>query len=268
MAHLHDTRHRTSAAHLLFEFLSPSDQAPDTADLIIGFGHWDARIPRRCCDLFDAGIAPRLLFTGGRGAGTADITGTEAEFFREQARYWAPHIPDSAFLLERQSTNTGENVQNAVALLASLHPPLRVGQGLTRLVIVATPYRQRRVWLTCRKLLPDVALFNLPPASEYEEDAALFRTKGQDLSAWLPGEVERLTRYAISASPSGCRCLRRSSTPAASSIHKRGLSSRGRRAERVRTARATRARAVRFGPCDNRRSCTRRCPSRRCCSPG
>jgi DUF218 domain len=187
---------RKAAARLVFEFLSLSDNAPDAADLVIGFGHWDRRIPARCCALFEAGLAPRILFAGGRGAGTADIVGSEAEFFREEARRRSPGIPDSAFVLETQSTNTAENVRYAVDLLASARPPLRLGRELTRAILVATPYRQRRVWLTCRKLLPGVALFNLPPASEYEEDAALFRGEGQDLPAWLPGEVERLTKYA------------------------------------------------------------------------
>jgi uncharacterized SAM-binding protein YcdF (DUF218 family) len=190
-----DLADRAAAARLVFEFLDLSDDAPDAADLIIGFGHWDPRIPRRCCDLFDAGVAPRILFTGGRGAGTADLPGTEAAFFREEARRHAPGIPDSAFLLESQSTNTGENVRHAIDALAAARLPLG-GEGLRRVILVATPYRQRRVWLTCRKLLPDVAFFNLPPPTRYEQDVALFGAKGQDLTGYLAGEVERLGKYA------------------------------------------------------------------------
>jgi uncharacterized SAM-binding protein YcdF (DUF218 family) len=187
---------KAAAARLVFDYLRVSDDEPASADLIVGFGHWDPRIPARCCALYERGLAPRIVFAGGRGAGTADIAGSEAEFFREEARRRAPGIPDTAFVLETTSTNTGENVRNALAALASAQPPIRLHAGLGRVVLVATPYRQRRVWLTCRKLLPAVALFNLPPRATYDEDAVLFEAKGERLASWLPGEVERLTRYA------------------------------------------------------------------------
>jgi len=214
---------RGEAARRVLAFLDLSDDAPPEADLIIGFGHFDPRIPRRCCDLFNTGLAPRILFTGGRGAGTADIVVSEAEYFREEARRYAPSIPDSAFVLEAASTNTSENVLNSIQVLKSADPPLRVGGSLRRAILVATPYRQRRVWLTCRKLMPGVELANLPPVGTYESDAALFDGRGQDLESLLPGEVERIVKYAemryveratIPAEVAeACRVLRRSRGP-------------------------------------------------------
>jgi hypothetical protein len=214
---------RNAAARRVFAFLDLSDDAPPEADLIIGFGHFDPRIPRRCCDVFNAGVAPRILFTGGRGAGTADIVVSEAEYFREEARRYAPSIPDSAFVLEATSTNTSENLLNSIQALESAEPPLRVGASLRRAILVATPYRQHRVWLTCRKLMPGVTLANLPPFSTYEGDAALFAGRGQDLEGLLPGEVERIVKYAemgyveratIPAEVAeACRVLRRSREP-------------------------------------------------------
>jgi hypothetical protein len=187
---------RTAAAQLVFEFLSVSGAVPPAADVIIGFGHFDPRVPRRCCDLFRAGVAPRILFTGGRGAGTGDIAGSEAEYFREEARRYAPGLPDSVFLLEAASTNTSENVVNSIQVLQSADPPLLIGESTGRMILVATPYRQRRVWLTCRRRMPGVALVNLPPLTTFGEDARVFSDHGQDLAGLLTGEVERIDRYA------------------------------------------------------------------------
>ncbi len=187
---------RGEAARRVFAFLDLLDDAPPEADLIIGFGHFDPRIPRRCCDLFYAGLASRILFTGGRGAGSADVLGSEAEYFREEARRYAPSIPDSALVLEATSTNTSENVLNSIQVLKAAEPPLRVGGSLRSAILVATPYRQRRVWLTCRKLMPGVEVANLPPVGTYEGDAALFDGQGQDLEGLMPGEVERIVKYA------------------------------------------------------------------------
>jgi uncharacterized SAM-binding protein YcdF (DUF218 family) len=190
------------AARLVFDFLSVRDPLPSDADLVVGFGHFDRRVPQACCDawrtLADGHQGPplRILFAGGRGAGTADIEGSEADFFLRAAREYAPEIPPSAFLLETTSTNTSENVLNALEVLEAAEPALRLGAGLRRVVLVATPYRQRRVWLTCRKRLPGVLLVNSPPASGYAGDLVVFRAKGQDLAAFLPGEVERITTYA------------------------------------------------------------------------
>jgi hypothetical protein len=44
--------------------------------------------------------------------------------------------------------------------------------------------------------MPGVVLVNLPPLATFEEDAGLFRDHGQDLASLLPGEVERINRYA------------------------------------------------------------------------
>jgi uncharacterized SAM-binding protein YcdF (DUF218 family) len=190
------------AARLVFDFLSVRAALPPDADLIVGFGHFDRRVPHTCCDAWRTlagghrGRPLHVLFAGGRGAGTADVEGSEAAFFRRAAREYAPDIPSSAFLLETNSTNTSENLVNALDVLAAAEPSLRPGAGLRRVVLVATPYRQRRVWLTCLRRLPGVELFNHPPRSSYDEDVAVFQAKGQDLADLLPGEVERITQYA------------------------------------------------------------------------
>ena len=72
-------------AKTCFEYLYVCDASLEPADLIIGFGHFDPKIPRRCCELYVQGYAPRILYTGGIGAGSADIGMAEAIYFREES---------------------------------------------------------------------------------------------------------------------------------------------------------------------------------------
>jgi hypothetical protein len=179
----------------VFRYLAVREEKLEPADLIIGFGHFDPKIPRRCCELFNRRLAPRILFTGGVGAGSADIGTTEAEFFMEIARQDAPSIPDSAIFIEQNSTNTGENLAMSREVLANLETPLRFGHELRRVILVANAYRQRRVYLSARRRLEGVALQNAPPITSYEEEHRLFDAKGESLDLHLCGEVERIQRY-------------------------------------------------------------------------
>ena len=178
-------------AQIVFDYLCQrSQQAPERCDVIIGFGHFDQRIARHCAELWRAGVAPRILFTGGVGAGSADLGLPEAEAFAATLHAMAPEIPSAAVLLESASTNTGENVR-----LSSLKATA-ARWSLQTVVLVASPYRQRRVALTWRQQGPGVTFFNSPPPTTLSEEIALFARKGEDLIGHLPGEIDRLTAYA------------------------------------------------------------------------
>ncbi len=193
------TEGRREAAEVVFDYLFLRDGPPrKRCDLIIGFGHFDPAIPRHCCDLYMAGLAPRILFTGGVGAGSADLSVPEAHFFYDTARAYCPRIPHDAYVLEGDSTNTGENVQFSLARLAKLESPMRPGRELRSAILVASPYRQRRVWLTCRRHMPRVRFHNAPPPSSWARERGKFRVQGQEITDLVRGEVQRLVRY-------GCR---------------------------------------------------------------
>ena len=160
--------------------------------MIVGFGHFDQRIARRCGELWREGVAPRVLFTGGVGAGSAGLTEPEAQVFAATLRRGLPEFPEDALLLESASTNTGENVRRSVVLAKAAH------WSLGTAALVASPYRQRRVALTWRQQGPGAGstFFNAPPTTTLREEIALFAAQGEDLIAHLPGEVDRLTAYA------------------------------------------------------------------------
>ena len=94
-------------------------------------------------------------------------------------------------MIENQSTNTGENVrflgQKAEA----------ANWLLNQVILVATPFRQRRVILTWQAQGPvGSTAYAAPPPSTLATDVALFATKNEDLIAQLPGEIDRLQSYA------------------------------------------------------------------------
>ena len=65
-------------ARPIFDYLYLQNLKVDKSDLIIGFGHFDLKIPKQCAALYHKGLAKKILFTGGRGAGSADFREAES----------------------------------------------------------------------------------------------------------------------------------------------------------------------------------------------
>jgi uncharacterized SAM-binding protein YcdF (DUF218 family) len=89
-------------------------------------------------DLYDRGMAPRLIFTGGIGAGD---TLSEAEVAR---RYAMRHgVADSVILLERQGLTSAQSVGAAAALMRA--------HGLETAIVVSDSYHMLRLDLLARR---------------------------------------------------------------------------------------------------------------------
>lgn len=183
-------------ARLLFGFLSEADSgAPPVCDAVIGFGVFDLRVAALCGQLVASGRARRVIFTGGVGAGSADLGRPEADAFADELARLYPGLPRDSVVIENRSTNTGENVRFTLDLLAARHPDLLPGAGLRSALLVASPARLRRVRLTWRRQAPSVAAWGLAPGATCESEAALHAAKGIDYPALLVGEIDRLLAY-------------------------------------------------------------------------
>ncbi len=179
----------------LFDWLAVRDPWPaEPVDIVIGFGHFDLAIPRDCAEFVRTGRARHLIFTGGIGAGTADLGQPEADAFAAEVAKTDPELARAA-IVENRSTNTGDNIRFTSDLLTRRQPPLTFGDGLQSALLVATPCRQRRVWLTWQKLVPQVRAWNAPPATPFAALEALYASKREDLRRQLVGEVERIRDY-------------------------------------------------------------------------
>ena len=179
------------AGSAIFDYLRLEDPLPRETGLIIGFGHFDLRIPRLCGELYQKYKAP-VLFTGGTGSGTADLGRPEADAFRDELNSLFPGIPPDQVLAENRSSNTTENI-----LFSGILWRETTGKSFPdSAILVATPYRQRRVFQTCEKNLGSRRFFNAPVPSTFSAELQRFRSKGQDLLTLLAGEIERLVVYA------------------------------------------------------------------------
>jgi uncharacterized SAM-binding protein YcdF (DUF218 family) len=157
------------------------------ADVIIVLGSHDTRVAERGADVFLAGWAPLIVFSGYLGALTSDIwTRPEAEIFAEVAE--AKGVPRDRMILEPRATNTAENVIFSRGLLAErgLHP--------RRVIAVQKPYMERRTLATFQQNWPDVDVRVTSPQLDYDAypSEAIRR---DDIIHIMMGDLQRLVVY-------------------------------------------------------------------------
>ncbi|HWL14795.1 MAG TPA: YdcF family protein [Opitutus sp.] len=185
-----------AAARAVFAYLSATDPLPETpVDAVLGFGTFDLALAEYCGALFTAGRVGWIVFTGGFGAGTADLGRPEADAWRDALFAAHPAIPRDRVIVENRSTNTAENVAFTAALLASQHPPLAFGAGLRTALMVAAPSRLRRAKLTLQQRQPGVTAFRSLPAADFDREYTLHESKGIAFVPHLLGELDRITTY-------------------------------------------------------------------------
>ncbi len=163
------------------------------AAAVIGFGHFDTRIPTRCAEAVLTGRAEWIFLTGGIGAGTADLQRPEADVFRDSLKLWFPSLDPRRIHVENRSTNTAENIRflRAIWEAAGLKARLRK-HGV---ILVATPVRMRRVLLTWKKLEPDIPAACWAPPADWREEQLLYVARGMHLETQIRNECERLVSY-------------------------------------------------------------------------
>jgi len=158
------------------------------ADIIIGLGSHDIGVAVRCVELYHAGIASRVLFTGANAPTTIErFPRGEAVHYREYALEHG--VPDEAILIETEATNTAQNFEFSRKLLDN------EGIAVMSAVLVSRPYQERRAYATCRKLWPTLDITctsHRPPIDEYVAgigDASF-------VISMLVGDTQRMTLFA------------------------------------------------------------------------
>lgn len=181
----------------LFNYLYLNDYYEDSTaeslDYIIGFGHFDMDIPHQCLHLYQQYPEAKIIYSGGVGAGTADLGQPEADAFLAYSKT-RMSIDKDDFIIENRSTNTAENMQFTLDLLAKRLANFDHNQP-AKVALVANPYRQRRVLLTFSKHWPAASPLNAPPETSYEHESKKFDKKGFDLISLMLGEIDRIINY-------------------------------------------------------------------------
>jgi uncharacterized SAM-binding protein YcdF (DUF218 family) len=101
--------------------------------------------------LYRAGYVKYLVFSGRGGPG--DSAKSMAAVAMQQS------VPARAVLQEDKAISTYENVLFVRPLLA--------GHNIRRLILVTSPYHQRRAYLVARQVLPGIILINHPASTSY-----------------------------------------------------------------------------------------------------
>ena len=177
---------------------------PRPADAIVGLGSYDLRVADWCAELFEAGFAPLILFTGATGNWTSKLyKGSEAAAFADRAEHAG--VPRHAIMLEQRATNIGENLRFSAAALS----------GAKSIIFVTKPQTQRRCLATIERQWPGIdAMVSAPlhgfheqPTSDHGMEALIcemvgdiWRMKTYPAQRFqsvqpMPEEVERAFRH-------------------------------------------------------------------------
>ena len=157
------------------------------ADVSIVLGSHDTRVPERGAEVFLAGWAPLIVFSGNLGALTTEIwTRPEAEIFAEVAE--KKGVPRERMLLETRATHTGENVSFSRELLAAsgIHP--------RKVIAVQKPYMERRTLATFGQRWPEVEVIVTSPQIAFDDYPRPDITRDDVIHIML-GDLQRLTVY-------------------------------------------------------------------------
>jgi uncharacterized SAM-binding protein YcdF (DUF218 family) len=142
------------------------NHALEKSDLILALGSNDLRVAEYAADLYLQGWAPLLVFSGNTGALTRGrFSKPEAEMFADVAR--GKGVPESAMLIEAESTNTGENVIFSRRLLESRG--IYSEKGDDSLILVQKPYMERRAYATFMNFWPVRRVIAASPPIPFSE---------------------------------------------------------------------------------------------------
>lgn len=158
------------------------------AEAIIVLGSHDTRVAERGAEVFLAGWAPLIVFSGQLGALTTGIwTRPEAEIFADVAAGLG--VPRDRMRIEARATNTGENVVFSRALLAEqgIHP--------RKVIAVQKPYMERRTQATFQQRWPGVEVIVTSPQIAFDDYPNDHITR-DDVVHIMLGDLQRLVVYA------------------------------------------------------------------------
>lgn len=167
-------------------------QAPEQADVIVGFGNFNTNIARRAAELYRQGLAPVVLFTGGLGRNTEGLL-PEPEAVRFARVAMECGVPEKAILLEPESTNTAENILFTRQLLEARGIPHE------RILGVHQPFMERRITAAMGVYWPEQAFRVTSPQvsiSDYLEDAKKQGVTENAAVSVIVGDFQRMDLYA------------------------------------------------------------------------
>jgi len=161
------------------------------ADCILVLGSNDLRVAEYGVKLFLKGWAPFIIFSGTGLAHQNDLLKTnwkrsEAQIFAQIARKMG--VPEKKIIIEKNSKNTGENIQFTKKLLneKNINPK--------NIIVVQKPYMERRTFATFKKVWPEkYCIITSPPISF--EDYPNNEISKEKVINLMVGDLQRIKIY-------------------------------------------------------------------------
>ena len=161
------------------------------ADAIMVLCSHDKAVAERGAQLFLAGLAPLLIFSGGLGAITRHLW-SEPEADQFAAIAMAMGVPRASIVIENRSTNTGENVAFTRQVLAD------TGIDPQTLIVVQKPYMERRSYATFQKVWPGKRLMVTSPQVSFDDYLSKYSNETlspDDVVSIMVGDLQRIRLY-------------------------------------------------------------------------
>lgn len=166
----------------------------EPADAVLVLCSHDERVAERSVELYQSGLAPLVIFSGGSGSITSRLwQEPEADRFARIAI--ANGVPKEKVLTETKSTNTGENILFTKEMLDKL------GLEFRKFVLVQKPYMERRSYATFRKLWPEKEVMVTSPQISFEEYLQTYANRSltsADVIGIMVGDLQRIRLYPAS----------------------------------------------------------------------
>lgn len=174
---------------ILWDYLYLGEQV-EKSDCILGLGCYDLEIPKRCAELYHAGYAPIIIFSGGLGKNTDDsFFKSEAETFKDIAVSLG--VPEDKILIENKSTNSGENFTFTKKLIEENN--LEINTYL----LVHKPYMERRAMSAFYAFNPDKKCYITSPQISFQDYFNMNHgIPNEEIINVLVGDIERMKVYA------------------------------------------------------------------------
>jgi uncharacterized SAM-binding protein YcdF (DUF218 family) len=167
-------------------------QEPTAADCIVGFGNFNTDIALRAAELYRAGLAPKILFTGGLGRNTEGLL-PEPEAVRFAKVAMEAGVPREDILIEDRSANTKENILFTRELLR------REGLPHGRILGVHQPFMERRIAAAMGVYWPELDFSVTSPRvtiPQYLERALEQGISREASVSVIVGDFQRIDLYA------------------------------------------------------------------------
>ncbi len=157
-------------------------------DAIFLLGSNAIRTVDRAAELYHQGYSNFIICSGGNGK-DSKYSKTEAEVFSEKLIELG--IPKEKILLEKQATNTGENILFTEKLLKEK------GLDFKSFILVQKPYMERRVYATFKKQWSnkETRFIVTSPKLSYEEFMTNDEEYKNKILEVMIGDLQRIKEY-------------------------------------------------------------------------